>query len=224
METPEPLPTNQLETTAASLDDLELPDNARNAKRRAFVAEYLKDLNGAQAAIRAGYSPHTATQQAADLLVLPNIKAAIARGMAQRMSRINMTQDDVLQEMALLANARIEDYVIDDEGQVQLAEGAPDGAMAAIKSIKKKTRLHFDKEGNLIGKTYDVEVALWDKPGTLKLMGRHVGLFPDRVEVTGKDGGPIEVARAEAAALTPEQLHERAAQLALEAAKLGDTE
>lgn len=104
-----------------------------------------------------------------------------------------MTQDHVLQEMALLANARLEDYVIGDDGQVELAEGAPDGAMAALKSIKKKTRLTYDKDGNVVGKTYDVEVTLWDKPGTLKLMGRHVGLFPDRVEIVGKGGGPVEL-------------------------------
>jgi hypothetical protein len=26
----------------------------------------------------------------------------------------------------------------------------------------------------------------------LELLGKHIGLFPDKVEVTGKDGGPVE--------------------------------
>lgn len=202
--------------------DLDLPETTRNARRRAFVGEYLKDLNGTQAAIRAGYSPRTAAQQAADLLTDPNVSAAVERGKAQRLSRINMTQDDVLQEMAHLANARLEHFVIGDDGQVELAEGAPDGAMAAIKSIKKKTRLHYDKEGALTHKTYDVEVTLWDKPGTLKLMGKHVGLFPDKVELTGKDGGPIELARAAAASMSVEELKERALALATEATQVVD--
>lgn len=163
-------------------------------RQAAFVAEYIIDLNGTQAAIRAGYSPATANEQAARLLADANIAAAVERGKAQRAARVNVTQDQVLQEMALLANSCVEHYVIDDEGQVQLAEGAPDGAMRAIQSIKRKTRVHYDSQQNVVGKTYDVELKLWDKPAPLKLMGRHVGLFPDRVEHVGKGGGPIEVA------------------------------
>ena len=164
-----------------------------NPRQAAFVAEYLIDLNGTQAAIRAGYSPATANEQASRLLTDVNIAAAVERGKAQRISRVNVTQDQVLQEMALLANSCLEHYCVDDEGQVRLTEGAPDGAMRAIQSIKKKTRVQYDKDGNITGKTYDVEVKLWDKPQPLKLMGRHVGLFPDRVEHTGKGGGPIEL-------------------------------
>jgi phage terminase small subunit len=36
-------------------------------KQRRFVDEYLMDLNATQAAIRAGYSTHTAEQQGARL-------------------------------------------------------------------------------------------------------------------------------------------------------------
>jgi len=70
---------------------------------------------------------------------------------------------------------------------LELAEGAPEDAMAAVQSIKRKTRV--DKDGSV---TFDVELRLWDKPAPLKLTGRHVGLYPDRVEVVGKDGGPIQ--------------------------------
>lgn len=183
-----------METPEAAGTPIEPEEKPLAPRRAAFVAEYLIDLNAAQAAIRAGYAPHSANVTGAQLLADPNIAAAVERGKAQRLTRVGMTADSVLSEMALLANGRLEHYIIDDDGQVQLAPGAPDGAMAAIKSIKRKTRMSYDKDGNLIGKTYDVEVALWDKPGTLKLMGRHVGLFPDRVELVGKGGGPIELA------------------------------
>lgn len=164
-----------------------------NRRQEAFVAEYLIDLNGAQAAIRAGYSPNSAANIASDLLGRPHIAAAVQRAKAQRASRVNVSSESVLHEMSLLANSRLDHYVIDDEGQVKLAEGAPDGAMAAVQSIKKKTRVL--KDGT---REYDVELKLWDKPSPLKLMGRHVGLFPDRVEHTGAGGGPIEtVAKVE---------------------------
>lgn len=163
-----------------------------NARQRAFVAEYLIDLNGTQAALRAGYSATSAAETASELLRDPKVADAVAVGKAQRLSRVNMTADTVLHEMSILAKSSIEHYIVDDEGQVQLVAGAPDGAMGAIQSVKRKTILHYDDDGNVNNRTYDVEIRLWDKPGSLKLMGKHAGLnFSDRVEVTGKDGGAI---------------------------------
>jgi phage terminase small subunit len=50
-----------------------------NPKQARFVAEYLKDLNATQAAIRAGYSAKTARQQASDLLAKPDISDAVKK-------------------------------------------------------------------------------------------------------------------------------------------------
>jgi phage terminase small subunit len=162
-------------------------------RQRAFVAEYIIDLNGKQAAIRAGYSPTSAAETASELLNLSNVAAAVERSMAQRLSRVNMTADTVLHEMTLLSNSRLDHYVIDDDGQVTLAPGAPEGAMAAIQAITKNTKVHYDNQGNVTGKTYNVTVKLWDKTAPLKLMGKHAGVkaFSERMEVTGPDGGAI---------------------------------
>jgi phage terminase small subunit len=161
-------------------------------RQQAFVREYLIDLNGTQAAIRAGYNPNNATVQASTLLTYPNIHAAVEKGRAQRLSRVNMTSDTVLQEISILANSSIDHYYVDHEGQIHLTELAPEGAMGAIQSIKRKTVFHYDDNNNVIDRTYDVEIKLWDKPGQLKLMAKHAGLnFSDRVEITGKDGDAI---------------------------------
>lgn len=168
-------------------------DEPLTARQQAFVEEYIIDFNATQAAIRAGYAPASADVQGSQLLAKPHIAAAVERAKAQRLSRTQMTADTVLHEMSLLANSNLSHYIIDDKGNVQLAEGAPEGAMRAIQSIKKKTTQRFnDKTGELVT-TYDVELRLWDKPTPLKLMGRHVGIFHDRTEVTGKNGGPIEI-------------------------------
>ena len=50
-------------------------------KRTRFVCEYLKDGNATQAAIRAGYSEHTAQSQSSDLLSKPMVRRAIAQRM-----------------------------------------------------------------------------------------------------------------------------------------------
>lgn len=46
-------------------------------KQAAFIDHYILDLNGTQAAIRAGYSSNYASQQAFQLLSDPDIQAAI---------------------------------------------------------------------------------------------------------------------------------------------------
>jgi len=173
-------------------DDACREDDALNTRQAAFVAEYIVDFNGAKAAIRAGYSPNSAAAIASRLLTQVNIAAAVERAKEQRAARVNVQQDAVLHEMSLLANARIDHYFIDDDGNVKTVDGAPDGAMAAIKSKKSKKTVREDKDGN-VTITYEVEIQLWDKPGTLKLMGRHVGLFPDKVELSGPGGKPIDV-------------------------------
>ena len=161
-------------------------------RQAAFVGEYLIDLNGKAAATRAGYRAVSAAESAVRLLQMPKVAAAVERGKEQRASRVGMTADSVLHEMSLLSHSCIEHYLVDDEGQVKPAPGAPDGAMRAIQSIKRKTHVRYDSKGEETGRTYDVEIRLWDKPAPLKLMGRHVGLFADRIEHTGKGGGPIE--------------------------------
>ena len=107
-----------------------------------------------------------------------------------------MDADEVLSETAALAQSRVDNYVVDDDGNVALAEGAPEDAMAAVQSIKRRITTRTDRDG-ITTKTVDVELKLWDKPGSLKLMGKHRGIFADRVEVTGKDGAPLEVTRIE---------------------------
>lgn len=161
-------------------------------REEAFVHEYMVDFNATQAAIRAGYAFKSAAYQGSVLLDRPNIAAAVERAKAQRLTRVQITQDSVLLEMSLLAQSSIDHYIVDDAGNVGLRDGAPEGAMRAIQSVKKRITVKYDPKTEAVTKTYDVELKLWDKPTPLKLMGRHTGLFPDRMEHTGKDGGPIE--------------------------------
>lgn len=71
-------------------------------------------------------------------------------------------------------------YVVDDDGQVKAATGAPDGVMRAVQSIKR--RVVTRSRGEDTEREVRVELRLWDKPGPLKLAGQHVGLFKDKVQ------------------------------------------
>jgi phage terminase small subunit len=60
------------------------------AKQRRFVEEYLVDLNATQAAIRAGYSPRTASAIGCENLRKPQISTAVEKGMAERGTRVQI--------------------------------------------------------------------------------------------------------------------------------------
>lgn len=66
-------------------------------KQSLFVLEYLKDLNGTQAAIRAGYSEKTADRIAAELLGKTWVAQAVQKGMDKRAAKVELTAEYVLE-------------------------------------------------------------------------------------------------------------------------------
>ena len=69
------------------------------AKQQRFVLEFLIDLNGTQAAIRAGYSPKGAERQAVRMSGNVRVQAAIQKAQQQRAQRTELTQDYVALEI-----------------------------------------------------------------------------------------------------------------------------
>lgn len=78
---------------------------ALTPKQQAFVNEYLVDMNGTQAAIRAGYSARSATEQAYDLLRKPQVWAAITAARKAQMERTQVDADRVVREAWNIATA-----------------------------------------------------------------------------------------------------------------------
>jgi|SRR5580692_4980177 len=70
------------------------------SKQSRFVAEYLIDLNGKQAAIRAGYSAKTAEVQASQLLRIAKIQVALSAAIRARSWNTEVTADRVVAELA----------------------------------------------------------------------------------------------------------------------------
>ena len=142
-------------------------------KQKRFVEEYLIDLNATQAAIRAGYSPATAKEIGCENLTKPNIAAAVSQAMAERSRRTGINQDRVLQELARIGFAKITDVV--DPETAKIRADASDDDLACIQSIKIKPS-EFGTER---------EVKLYDKKSALVDLGKHFGLFKDKVELNG---------------------------------------
>ena len=141
------------------------------AKQQRFCDEYLIDLNASQAAIRAGYSPKTAEQAASRLLTIVKVSDEIKRKMAERSKRTGINQDRVVQELAKLAFVNIADVVDLDNATVR--RSATDEDLACIQSVKMKP----SESGT------EREIKLYDKKASLELLGRHLGMFKDKLEV-----------------------------------------
>lgn len=171
-------------------------------KQKKFCDEYLIDLNATQAAIRAGYSEKTARFIGAENLTKPNIQEYIQQRMNAREKRTEITQDMVLRELAKIAFSNGSDFakvvtkprkkmVWNDEIQeyeekeveeqfVELidTDKLPDDKKAAIASIKET------KHG--------IVVESCDKVKALELIGRHLGMFKDKIELSGQVNNPFD--------------------------------
>ena len=143
-------------------------------KQKRFVEEYLIDLNATQAAIRAGYSPDSAKEIGSENLTKPDIAKAVDQAIAERSRRTGVNADRVVRELAKIAFVNAGEVV--DLDTALLMDKISDDDMAAIQSVKVKT---FGEDG------IEREVKLADKLKALELLGKHLGLFKDKVEING---------------------------------------
>lgn len=142
-------------------------------KQKRFTEEYLIDLNATQAAIRAGYSPKNADKIGHELLGKTRVSEAISKAMAERSKRTGINQDRVLMELAKIGFAKITDVV--DPKTVKIREDAAEEDLACIQSIKVKPN-EFGMER---------EIKLYDKRAALVDLGKHLGMFKDKIELSG---------------------------------------
>ncbi|NSC84534.1 terminase small subunit [Mediterraneibacter gnavus] len=145
-------------------------------KQKIFADEYLIDLNATRA-YRAAY-PNCKKDSSADaaarkLLGNTRIQTYITERMEERQKRTEITQDMVLQELAAIAFARATDYVSVMDGMVQVkdTDQLSDSQIAAIAGIKETQN--------------GIEVKLGSKEKTLELLGRHLGMWNDKLDVAG---------------------------------------
>lgn len=153
------------------------PVQKLSARQAKFVVEYLLCLSATQAAIKAGYSENGASVAGVRLLANANVAAAIEKAKTSELSKSYFDRDKVLKEVSIIGFSDVDNYAMDPEtGKLIAAPGAPEGVMRAVSSVKYRT-VTETRTGNV---ERTVEFRLWDKPGTLKLAGRHVGLFPSK--------------------------------------------
>ncbi len=143
-------------------------------KQKAFVEEYLVDLNATRA-YKAIYKnckkDETAQVNASRLLRNAKVSAYLAQRQKELQKRTEVTQESVLSELAAIAFADVADYVqVIDEG------GLPMVCLTPTKDIpaSKRAAIAGIKQGN-----NGIEVKLHNKLDALDKLGRHLGLFKE---------------------------------------------
>lgn len=163
-----------------------------NAKHERFCQEYIIDLNGYKAAVRAEYSEKTARVQASQLLSKLNLQARIVELMEKRSERTHISQDRVLNELALIGFSDLKNYVeaIGDTGAIRAKdfEEMPEGESRVLKKIKEDRVIKENADGSSVTVYDKVSFELHDKLKALELLGKHLGMFIDN-----KVSGSIDV-------------------------------
>ena len=151
-----------------------------------FAREYVIDLNGTRAAIAAGYSESTATEQASRLLTKSNVKRIVDRLLAKRASKLDVTADRIIEELAKLAffDPR---KIYDADGALIPVKDWDDYTAAALAGIEHDKLFEHFGQGNAKHVGTTTKVKLLARTEALKLLGQYRKLFTERIEVTADD-------------------------------------
>lgn len=150
-------------------------------KQALFVAEYRKDLNATQAAIRAGYSEKTAAQQADRLLRNVQIAEAVAEKTQQQLANADITAERVLREIGRLAFSDVRS-LFDADGNLKAIHTLTADESACIASLEVIIKNAQAGDGHM-----DTvhKVKVWDKSKNLEMLAKHFALLTERVEHSG---------------------------------------
>lgn len=151
--------------------------NEITEKQRRFCEEYVVDLNGTQAAIRAGYSVNSANEQASRMLAKDNIQAEVARLKTEQSERTEITADRVLQAMAEVAFGDIRG-MFNDDGSLKRPHEWDDETAAAVAGMDVVTVSAGEGMVEHVAK-----IKRTDRLRAMEMLARHLSLFNDKLDV-----------------------------------------
>jgi phage terminase small subunit len=164
-------------------------------KQQFFVKHYLLTRNAKQAAIEAGYSEKTAEAAGARLLRNVKVSAAIANLLGPIFDQYDASADRIIRELALIAFARMGDYM-------QQVDGKFTGALDLEKIDLEHTAAIMEVTTDIINRGEDepeikrTKIKLQGKLEALKVLAQYRKLLTDKVEVSGAvdpDSSPVRV-------------------------------
>lgn len=181
-----------------------------------FALEYIIDFNGKEAAIRAGYKPNYAGQQAHRLLNDERVLSAITDAIAERKKRLFITQDQVVTMWWQIANADYNELssvrrvacgycygdnitMDDDDDAREIDPSREPNPDCGICRGEGSPHVHIADTSKLSPSAkllyqgaketkFGIEVMTADRMKALDNVARHLGMFKDTVNHVSEDG------------------------------------
>lgn len=155
-------------------------------KQERFVAEYLIDLNATQAAIRAGYSEKTATEQGSRLLTNVKVQEAIAKGQNKTAAKLEITKERIVEELAKIGFSNMLDYMragTDGDPYLDFSSLTREQAAALAEVTVEDFK---DGRGEDARDVRRIKFKLHDKKGALVDLAKMLGFMVEKHEHTGE--------------------------------------
>lgn len=153
-------------------------------QQKKFAREYMKDFNGTQAAVRAGYSKKTANEQAAQLLAKLSIQKFLETLKGKAAEKHEGLADEIVAELKKIGFSDIKKY-LDTDNTIKDISKLPPELTTVVESIKKtETEFGDDKTG---GTKTSIQFKLHSKLDALEKLAKYVGLY----EADNKQRGAI---------------------------------
>ncbi len=148
-----------------------------NERQKLFCKEYVKDMNGTQAAIRAGYSVVSARETASEILSYSYAKAYLSSLMHKRATKLEISSDKVLREFAKIAFIDIRQYYNED-GTLKPIHELSDEAAASLSGIEVENIYAQSEPGKRKVKVGElVKIKMHSKLQALENVAKHIGFY-----------------------------------------------
>ena len=159
-------------------------------RQERFCEEYVVDLNGTQAAIRAGYAPVGAASEASKCLRNPNIIEYIEELQTGRRKVREIRADRILNTLETIAYGDVSVF-FDEDGELLPRKEWPEGAHLLVAGIEFKTVQLGEGAVEHIAK-----IKLVDRLKAMHLLAQHKALLTQKIEVSMSDDLVDRIARA----------------------------
>jgi len=147
-----------------------------------------------RAALAAGYSKRSKGMAGYKVYERQQVRDAIER----KLDRESMKDGEILARLTAMARGDLSPFLhVDEDGRTFQLNLASEDAQTALFLVRKLTQTeHLSFSGEEAEETTTrrrTEIELHDSKDALKLLARVRGMLVQKHELTGADGGPIEV-------------------------------
>ena len=164
--------------------------NPLTPKQELFVMEYVVDLNGKQAAIRAGYSPRTAEVQASRLLSHVRVQTTVQQAQESLVERVELSQEWVIDRLREIVERSMASVPVVDTKGKETGVYSFNGGVAnrALELLGKHIGMFVDRKVVSINHTIKPELSLEELEARIQRLDALEAGVVDSTGVVVEDG------------------------------------